>query len=106
MSCRPSRRCNYEVMAVRRAKKPREGYQLGGLRLYREDLEAIADIVREECGSLLIEFHDEGQHTGNDPGDFAAVAGVLPEDLDRLTLTGNGTAPRSKSISDGGPRSW
>lgn len=75
-------------MAVQRAKKPREVYDLGCLRLYREDLEAIAGIVREECGNLLIEFHDEGQHTGNDPGDFAAVAGVLPESLDHVTLTG------------------
>lgn len=47
-------------MTVQRAKKPRETYDLGYLRLYREDLERIARIVLEECGNLSIEFHDEG----------------------------------------------
>ncbi|MFD0773930.1 hypothetical protein ACFQZ2_08330 [Streptomonospora algeriensis] len=66
-------------------------FNLGFPRLYREELEEIARILREECESdLLIDFHDERGRTGTEPADFTHYAENhdSPEVLQRLTMSG------------------
>ena len=58
-------------------------------RLYREELVEAARIVRDECGNVEIDFHDDRGTTGTAPeafDRFAATGG--PERLQRLTITG------------------
>lgn len=70
-------------MAVERIKKKQETHELGRLKLYRDDLEAIARVLAE-FGSLQFTVDDELTGTGSE--DFAVLREELPERLTRVTL--------------------
>jgi hypothetical protein len=57
--------------------------------LYREELVEAARIIRDECGNVEIDFHDDRGTTGTAPEAFARFAATGgPERLQRLTITG------------------
>lgn len=66
-------------MTINRTKLRTETYRLGAVRLYREDLEAIAKAVAE-IGELEITADD---FEGNSPFDFAE----LPEKLSKVQIS-------------------
>jgi hypothetical protein len=72
-------------MTVRRIKLAEETYQLGALRLYREDLRAVAAAVAE-VGELKISCDDS---EADAPGDFDG----LPETVTKLTITATRADP-------------
>jgi len=58
--------------------------------LYREELVEAARIIRDECGHVEIDFHDDRGTRGTAPEAFAAFAEADgPERLRRLTISGN-----------------
>ncbi|MFD0882975.1 hypothetical protein ACFQ08_00115 [Streptosporangium algeriense] len=67
------------TVALRRTTYQSETYSLGTIRLYREDLHAIAKAAAE-LGPLRIETNG---FVGDDPADFAA----LPAELTELRIT-------------------
>ncbi|MFV2196002.1 hypothetical protein [Nocardiopsis sp. LOL_012] len=70
-------------MAVERIKKRQEIHRLGQLRLYRDELEAIA---RELAKFGPLEFTVNGEVSGTEPEDFAKVRDELPERLKRVRM--------------------
>ncbi|MFL1430300.1 MULTISPECIES: hypothetical protein [unclassified Nocardiopsis] len=70
-------------MAVERVKKRLETHPLGQLRLYRDELEAIAEALAE-FGELEFTVNDE--LTGTEPGDFAKMGDELPERLEHVRM--------------------
>src|SRR5690606_38515322 len=70
-------------MAVERVKKRTETHELGQLKLYRDELEAIAQTLAE-FGDLSIRVNDE--LTGTEPKDFARMRDELPERLEKVRL--------------------
>lgn len=74
-------------MAIRRIKKHAEPHPLGRLKLYRDDLEAIAQVLAE-FGELEITVNDE--LTGTEPEDFGKMRDELPkqspERLERVRM--------------------
>ncbi|OOC52614.1 MULTISPECIES: hypothetical protein [Nocardiopsis] len=70
-------------MAVERVKKRRETHPLGRLKLYRDDMEAIARVLAE-FGTLSFLVNEEV--SGNEPEDFAKIRDELPERLDLVQM--------------------
>ncbi|KIH96435.1 hypothetical protein LP52_24990 [Streptomonospora alba] len=71
-------------------------------RLYREEIVEAARIIRDECGHVEIDFHDDRRTRGASPEAFAAFANtdVGPERLERLTISGRrGTTALSLDIT-------
>ena len=78
-------------MTLRPTRDEHDSIDLGAPQLYREDLEQIARIVRDECaGQVKIEFFDERGHVGDDPSAFTDhhAQDDTSEILRRLTISG------------------
>lgn len=79
------------AMTLRTTRDERDSIDLGTPRLYREDLEQIARIVRDECdGQVTIEFFDKRGRVGDAPTAFAEhhAQEDTTENLERLTISG------------------
>lgn len=70
-------------MAIQRIKERQETHKLGRLRLYRDDLEAMARALME-FGDLKVMVNDEVMAT--EPEDLADLRDHLPEQFDRVEL--------------------
>lgn len=70
-------------MAVERIRERREVHELGRLKLYRDDLEAIARVLAE-FGTL--HFTANNEVSGSEPGDFAKMRDELPERLENVEM--------------------
>jgi hypothetical protein len=69
-------------MSIRRPRVAPETYELGALRLYREDLKTIA-IAVQELGSITITCETrDGTYEATEPGDFDEI----PEKLTALEI--------------------
>ncbi|MER7506028.1 hypothetical protein AB0L05_41920 [Nonomuraea pusilla] len=77
-------------MALRRTTLQIEVYSLGAIRLYREDLQAIAKAAAE-LGTLRIQADD---FAGDDPDDFAD----LPEKITELRIAAEKADSRTKIV--------
>lgn len=78
-------------MALLPTRDKRESVDLGTPQLYREDLEQITRIVRDECaGQVIIEFFDDRARVGDDPSAFADhhAQEDTSELLERLKISG------------------
>lgn len=78
-------------MTLRPTRDERERIDLGTPRLYREDLEQITRIVRDECaGQVIIEFFDDRARIGDAPSAFADhhTQEDTSEILERLKISG------------------
>lgn len=71
------------VMSWKQIRKRQETERLGPLRLYRDDLEAIAKTL-DEFGDLEITVN--GEVRCSDPGGFAELGNQLPERLESVVM--------------------